>query len=136
MTPQSLLSCLMTHMLRTHHIGSYFDTAPEPLVAKGQVEIDDERSWCDLRHTPLQPSEARADSVVSGLRQIPLYKSAEWGAVVAEQGFAPLGKKKLIDIGPLYSIVTSNALDGYRLGVGFATTPVVMKHLKISTYAG
>ena len=115
---------------------SYFDTAPEPLVAKGQVEIDDELSWCALRHTPLQPSEARADSVVSGLRQIPLYKIAEWGAVVAEQGFAPLGKKKLIDIGPLYSIVTSNALDGYRLGVGFATTPELMKHLQISTFAG
>lgn len=91
--------------------------------------------WDTLRHAPLSEQEARTQQLMRELRQVPIYRFVEGFVKICTNNFIPTKRENSqFDIGPVFSMISSNDLEGLRLRFGGETTTAFDKHFFLSSY--
>lgn len=91
--------------------------------------------WDTLRHQPLSEQEARTQLLMKELRRVPIYRFMEGFVKICTNNFIPTKKQNSqFDIGPVFSMISSNDLEGLRLRFGGETTTAFDKHFFLSSY--
>jgi len=96
-----------------------------PNVQKNAIIVDkdaikkDEVFWDKSRPIELQRREAGIYAMVDSIKNVPLYKTVAEYIYMFYYGYRDLGK---IEIGPYYSLLSSNKIEGNRFRIGARTT--------------
>ena len=83
------------------------------------------RRWKEMRPMPLTDKEVFIDSLRPELRRLPLFKALEKTAEILFSGYIPTAKDRkesYFDIGSIYSMISRNPAEGFRLRIGGMTT--------------
>lgn len=92
-------------------------------IRTDSMDVRNEQFWVDNRIIPISRSEEHVDSFAGAVRQIPLYYWMEKGIKIMANGYVGTAKKdSKVDIGPLITLVSHNALEGWRFRLGGITT--------------
>ena len=86
------------------------------------------------RGKSLTPAESNIGSLMSRLREIPVFYWAEKILVVLVKGYIKTGKRSMFDIGPINTLISVNSIEGVRLRLGGMTTANLSDHLFASGY--
>ena len=95
------------------------------------------RQWTTMRPIPLTTKEVFLDSLAAELRQLTFFKVLEKTADILGSGYIATAKKRkesFFDIGPVYSLVSYNPVEGVRVRVGGMTTANLNKRWFMSGY--
>lgn len=91
--------------------------------------------WDTLRHMELSTQEARTQELMKELRHVPIYRFTEGLVKICTNNFIQTKKENSqFDFGPVFSTLSSNDLEGFRIRVGGETTTAFDKHFFLSTY--
>ena len=85
-------------------------------------------SWSDLRQIPLSPVESSMGSMIQRLRRIPFFYWTEKVLHVLVQGYISTWNPSKVDIGPVNTMISYNAVEGVRLRLGGVTTASLSPH--------
>lgn len=83
------------------------------------------KRWKEMRPMSLTDKEAFIDSLGPELRRLPLFKALEKTAEILVSGYIPTAKDRkesYFDIGSIYSMISRNPTEGFRLRIGGMTT--------------
>ena len=78
----------------------------------------DENYWAEKRHDPLSQTELNVFEMIDTLNSIPVIKTFTKVAKTVGTGYYKVGK---LDIGPYWSMLAQNDVEGYRIGLGATT---------------
>lgn len=110
--------------------------SPSPEVDSSEYHPVTNAAWDTLRQAPLSEQEKRTRELMMELRDVPVYRFTEGFVKICTDNFIPTKKyKSQFDIGPVFSMVSGNKLEGFRLRFGGETTTSFDKHFFLSTYA-
>lgn len=117
-----------------HRNTSYFDYNKE--VAQSNDSVKAEKSndlfWDAYRKMPLSDREKNVVAMFDTIMQKPGVKPTVYiGKSLVENFFetAPLGEPSYFDIGPIYSTLSGNNIEGLRIRLGGQTTANLSPHL-------
>lgn len=88
--------------------------------------------WDAHRHTPMHPSETRIAKKIDTLINLPRIRTYVDAANFLVDGYKEMGK---IDLGPYYSLLSYNQLEGVRMRLGFRTSPKFSRNWIIEGFA-
>lgn len=109
---------------------------PDPVVDESSSRKTTATEWDSLRYAPLSEQEARTSLLMKELRRVPVYRFTEGFVKICTNNFIPTKKvNSPFDIGPVFSMISANDLEGFRLRFGGETTTAFDKHFFLSTYA-
>ncbi|MBO7607941.1 MAG: carboxypeptidase-like regulatory domain-containing protein [Paludibacteraceae bacterium] len=109
---------------------------PDPVVDESSARKVSSVEWDSLRYEPLSEQEARTRLLMRELRQVPIYRFTEGFVKICTNNFIPTKKEgSQFDIGPVFSMISANDLEGFRLRFGGETTTAFDKHFFLSAYA-
>lgn len=109
---------------------------PDPVVDESAGHVASATEWDSLRHVPLSEQESRTSLLMTELRHVPIYRFTEGFVKICTNNFIPIRKENSpFDIGPVFSMISANELEGFRLRFGGETTTSFHKHLFLSGYA-
>ena len=94
--------------------------------------INDETYWKSVRHEPLTKTESAIYAIVDSIKNVPVYKTYVQVLETALGGYFTIGK---IQIGPYFSVFSTNQVEGTRLRLGIRTSENFSKNLRLSAYA-
>ncbi|NUO00529.1 MAG: carboxypeptidase-like regulatory domain-containing protein, partial [Saprospiraceae bacterium] len=94
--------------------------------------INDEAYWQSVRHEPLTKTESTIYALVDSIKNVPVYKTYVQVLETVLGGYFTLGK---IQIGPYFSVFSTNQVEGTRLRLGLRTSENFSKDLRLSAYA-
>jgi len=101
------------------------DVPPPPL-------INDETYWQSVRHEPLTKTESAIYAIVDSIKNVPVYKTYVQVLETVLGGYFTIGK---IQIGPYFSVFSTNQVEGTRLRLGMRTSENFSKNIRLSAYA-
>ncbi len=80
--------------------------------------------WVKNRHEPLQSKESAIDAILARCREVPAFNVLLKTAEILISGYIPTTAetKSKFDFGPMYSSITHNSIEGFRLRAGGMTT--------------
>ncbi len=108
---------------------------PNPVLDESSLRKVSSSEWESLRCEPLSEQEARTSLLMSELRHVPIYRFTEGFVKICTNNFIPTKKEgSQFDIGPVFSMISANDLEGLRLRFGGETTTAFDKHFFLSTY--
>ena len=108
-----------------------FDGAEEVIENKDAWEVKEEH-WQDRRPVQLSTNEQGTYEMIDTLQTVPAFKRTLNTLTILMTGFAPVGK---IDIGPINTFYTANAIEGFRLRIGGRTNVKFHPKFQIDAYA-
>ena len=109
---------------------------PSPVMDESFSRRTSTSDWDTLRYEPLSEQEARTSLLMKELRHVPIYRFTEGFVKICTNNFIPTKKEgSQFDIGPVFSMISANDLEGFRLRFGGETTTAFDKHFFLSTYA-
>ncbi len=94
--------------------------------------INDESYWQQVRHEPLSQTESTIYALVDSIKNVPVYKTYVEVLETVIGGYFTFGK---IEVGPYFSIYSSNQIEGTRLRLGMRTSEDFSKNMRLSAYA-
>ena len=100
------------------------------IVDKGAIKKD-EIFWDKSRPIELQKREAGIYAMVDSIKNVPLYKTIAEYIYMFYYGYRDLGK---IELGPYYSLISSNKIEGYRTRIGARTTMKFNPNIRFNGY--
>lgn len=98
-------------------------------IVEDNAESQDSTFWENSRTNPITENEDKVGSMLTKLRQVPLYY---WGEKILRtlvSGYVHTSKESLFDIGPIGSFISKNDTEGWRLKFGGMTTANLNKNL-------
>lgn len=108
---------------------------PNPVLDMSEANTVNDAGWENLRHQSLSEQESRTQLMMKQLRQVPFYRFLEGTVRICTNNFIPTDKvNSQFDIGPVFSMLSSNDLEGFRLRFGGETTTAFDKHFFLSSY--
>ena len=110
---------------------AYFKVPEDILVADGVFEKSDS-FWNVKRHEVLSKNEARIYHLIDTIRQMPVYKTWETTFITLVTGWKKVGP---FDIGPYFTLYSSNSEEGHRFRLGLRTNGSLSKRFRIGGYA-
>lgn len=113
-----------------------FDSSNPEVDESADDHLTTSRALDSLRQSPLSTQEKRTRLLMTELRQVPVYRFSEGFVKICTNNFISTKKKdSQFDIGPVFSMISGNDLEGLRLRFGGETTTAFDKHFFLSTYA-
>lgn len=107
-----------------------------PEIDSSEIRQASRSAWDTLRQAPLSEQESRTQLLMSELRDVPMYRFTEGFVKICTNNFIPTKKENSqFDIGPVFSMISGNELEGLRLRFGGETTTAFDKHFFLSSYA-
>lgn len=94
----------------------------------------DSTFWASQRPDSLSFNESKMASLISKLQKHPVVKGILWIAETLIKGYIRTDKISKFDIGPVYSMFSSNAIEGFRLKVCGETTANLFPNFFASGY--
>ncbi len=85
--------------------------------------------WQTQRLVNAGKGEESIDSLMTGLRSVPLYKYTEAVIKLFAIDYVKTGHNSKFDIGPISSMFSHNSVEGYKVRFGGLTTANLNKHL-------
>jgi len=126
---------------------SDFNFSPIPnrtLKFKGETltasnaQMQDEDFWNAHRADTLSKSEGTMSQLIKKLEKVKGFKPVLWIAKAFIENFVETSvdpkKPSKVDIGPINTMLTQNAVDGFRMRVSAQTTANLNKHLFLKGY--
>lgn len=107
--------------------------AGDVLELKEAVE-QDSTFWASQRPDSLSFNESKMASLISKLQKHPVVKGILWIAETLIKGYIRTAKVSKFDIGPVYTMFSSNAIEGFRLKVCGETTANLFPNFFASGY--
>lgn len=98
------------------------------IVAENAYNQDD-TFWAQIRTTPISKNEDNLDSMLTQLRNVPVYYWTEKAIRLLVSGYVHTGKESKFDFGPINTFISHNDFEGWRFRVGGLTTANLSKHL-------
>lgn len=108
-----------------------FDGAEDVIENKGAWEVTD-LHWQEKRPIQLSANEQGTYQMIDTLQTVPAFKRALNTLSILMTGYATVGK---IDIGPINTFNTANAIEGYRFRFGGRTNVKFHPKFQIDAYA-
>ena len=116
-----------------------FEEAPPVVVLKKKNAIivdkdatkKDELFWEKSRPIELQKREVGIYQMVDSIKNVPLYKTVVEYLYMFYYGYRDIGR---IELGPYYSIYSSNMIEGSRVRLGGRTTSKFNPNLRLNGY--
>ena len=106
----------------------------DEIVYLPNANIQSDSAWSHLRPVPLKRAETDVKDAASILKKIPRYKLTLFiGASILDNSLY-LSPKSKFDIGPLFSIISSNEANGTRFRLGGKTTSNLNENLYFNGY--
>ena len=102
----------------------------EIIVNKDAVSKDD-NYWIDTRPIELQKREAGIYAMVDSIKNVPLYKTVIEYIYMFYYGYKDIGK---LEVGPYYSLISGNQVEGTRFRMGGRTTMKFDKKIRLNGY--
>ncbi|MDR0536746.1 MAG: DUF5686 and carboxypeptidase regulatory-like domain-containing protein [Tannerellaceae bacterium] len=129
--------------LYAHRLRSYTRYTPNPkdlnsiFRIAGQIHALPEANkqtddfWINNRHIPLGKKEASIDEMIARLRTVPAYNALIKTLEILIAGYIQTNtqEKSIFDIGPIYTLYSSNFLEGRRFRIGGMTTANLMNQI-------
>lgn len=123
--------------IRTTRLSDYsFDEIPASLfkgrekkVIDPDARLQSDAYWQQQRRVELTESEAKMGDFMSGMQGEGWFKYVLWTMKLFSENFIETGKPSKIDIGPVFSTLSSNFIDGLRLRLSAQTTANLNRHL-------
>ncbi|MDO5571078.1 MAG: DUF5686 family protein [Bacteroidales bacterium] len=101
---------------------------PEDSYVEDIARFRDENFWTEHRHTPIQGKENNVKKMLQELREVPLFYWTEKLVSTIIAGYIPTSKDtSLVEIGPMNTMISGNAVEGARMRFGALTTPALNK---------
>lgn len=101
------------------------------IIVNKDAILKDEAFWDKSRPIELQRREAGIYAMVDSIKNVPLYKTVVEYVYMFYYGYRDLGK---IELGPYYSLISSNKVEGYRARIGGRTTLKFNPNLRFTGY--
>ena len=100
------------------------------IVSKDAIKKDD-NYWNAARPFELQKRESGIYAMVDSIKTVPLYKTIAEYIYMFYYGYRDLGK---IELGPYYSVFSSNKIEGNRFRIGGRTTMKFDQQWRLNSY--
>ena len=104
-----------------------------PVFDSPDIRNRDEAYWDQHRYGKITPKNKTVESMLSDMRQVPLFYYGEKFLTMMFKGFVPLGNKPYEEnkwlYGPLNASISYNSFEGIRLRTGGISTGNFNKHL-------
>ncbi len=114
---------------------SFVFELPNPTLDISEPNALPASVWDSLRHEQLSEQESRTQLLMKELRHVPIYRFTEGLVKVCANNFIPTKKENSqFDFGPVFSTLSSNDLEGFRIRIGGETTTAFDKHFFLSSY--
>lgn len=117
---------------------SYDDIPDSQLNSKDIVEYaHDDDFWSNNRPIALSTAESSLDSLVGNIKKLKGAKYALMAFSTLFENFLGTGrgdKPSKVDIGPIFSTISHNFYDGFRLRIGAQTTAHLFSHFFLKGY--
>lgn len=108
---------------------------PNPTLDLSEANELSATAWDTLRHEELSEQESRTQQLMKELRHVPIYRFTEGLVKICTNNFIPTKKENSqFDFGPVFSTLSSNDLEGFRIRIGGETTTSFDKHFFLSSY--
>ena len=107
-------------------VAAAFDHAEYQVVAD-DAYTQDATFWDKRRNIPLDRSEQSISTMVTRLRQVPLYYWTERTIRLLVSGYVHTGNPSKFDYGPVNTSISYNTVEGVRLRAGGMTTAALSK---------
>ncbi|MBR3830720.1 MAG: carboxypeptidase-like regulatory domain-containing protein [Muribaculaceae bacterium] len=105
-----------------------FDDDRKSIIAD-DAYIQDDTYWNGIRTSPITKNEEKVGSLLSQLRDVPLYYWTEKILRILVSGYIHTTPESKIDIGPMNTLISNNDVEGWRFRVGGITTANLNKRL-------
>ena len=99
-----------------------FYSKTNDLIVEEGASLKDDKFWAENRHDTLSKNEANVYKLVDTIQQVPLYKTYESIVQLAFTGYHMFDRWNKLEFGPVFSSVSYNAVEGYRLRIGGRTS--------------
>ncbi|MGB1207277.1 MAG: DUF5686 family protein [Chitinophagales bacterium] len=112
-------------------INDFLNRKEEIEVAEDVFEKD-ESFWASARHDSLSANEQAIYAMIDTIKTLPIartYADVITILVTGHKGFGP------VEIGPYFSLMSMNAIEGFRVRLGARTSNSFSKRMKIGAYA-
>ena len=130
---------------RTTKYSDYQFTEIEPrlfrlkgnVIKEANMLAKSDEYWAKVRQVPLTKKESTMDVFMNRIEQIPGFKYVIFGAKALIENFVETGSKKhpsKFDFGPIYTMITSNYVNGTRFRLSGMTTGNLDPHWSLSGY--
>lgn len=113
---------------------SIFDKEGKQIVTADANYMPDE-FWKENRQIPIKKNESSIKSMLTRLREVPVFYWTEKVITVLVSGYIQTGKDSKFDFGPMNTTISGNAVEGARFRVGGMTTANLSKHWFARGYA-
>jgi hypothetical protein len=100
------------------------------IVNKDAIKKDDQ-FWENSRPFELQKRESGIYAMVDSIKNVPLYKTIAEYLYMFYYGYRDLGK---VEVGPYFSLISSNQVEGNRVRFGGRTTAKFNKNFRLNGY--
>ena len=105
-----------------------FDDDRKSIIAD-DAYIQNDTYWSVIRTSPITKNEEKVGSLLSQLRDVPLYYWTEKILRILVSGYIHTAPESKIDIGPMNTLISNNDVEGWRFRVGGITTANLNKRL-------
>ncbi|PSR13639.1 MAG: carboxypeptidase-like regulatory domain-containing protein [Bacteroidetes bacterium] len=119
------------YRLNAAEIQADFPEKPKKAVAPPPL-ISDEDFWQSVRHEPLSKTESTIYSLVDSIQNVPAFKTYTEVLSTLFGGYIDLGK---VEVGPYFSVLSNNQVEGTRLRLGLRTDDDLSENIRLSGYA-
>ncbi|MEI7526336.1 MAG: DUF5686 family protein [Mariniphaga sp.] len=102
----------------------------EVIISEDAI-LKDEKYWDNTRPIELQKREAGIYAMVDSIKNVPLYKTITEYVYMFYYGYRDIGK---IELGPYYSLISGNKVEGTRFRLGARTTMKFDTKLRLNGY--
>ena len=102
------------------------------IVVNKEAVLKNETYWDKARPIELQKREAGIYAMVDSIKNVPLYKTVAEYLYMFYYGYRDIGK---IEVGPYFSLLSSNQVEGDRIRIGGRTTMKFDHNLRLNGYS-
>lgn len=114
-------------------VEAYSMTGSEIIVGDALTNVNNKVG--QMRKESLTDAESNMDTFMPRLREIPFFYWAEKVLVILVEGYIKTGRPSKFDIGPVNTLISTNAVEGIRLRLGGMTTANLSPHWFARGYA-
>ena len=101
------------------------------IIVNKDATLRNETYWDKARPIELQKREAGIYAMVDSIKNVPLYKTVAEYLYMFYYGYRDIGK---VEIGPYYSLLSSNQIEGDRVRIGGRTTMKFDHNMRLNGY--
>lgn len=104
----------------------------QDIIVKDDAQNYDEQFWLQHRHDSLAAREQKIYAMVDTIKSLPAFRTYVDVITLIFTGYKEIGK---IELGPYYTVLSNNPIEGYRIRVGGRTSKNFSNKLRLEGYS-